>query len=521
VTDLAYDLVVPTIGRETLWTLLRALRWMPAPAPASVLIVDDRPPGDGPLWIAPDDLGELADRLRVLRGGGRGPAAARNLGWRAGTAPWVAFLDDDVIPVGSWTEALARDVSRLDPSVAASQGQITVPLPRDRRATDRERTVARIAGAPWITADMAVRRVALERLGGFDERFPRAYREDSDLALRLMDAGFALTFGGRRSTHLTSPASGWVSVPQQAGNADDALMRRLHGRRWRQRIGASRGRFPVHVATVGAAAVAVCAAALGARRLSAAAALGWVASTAQFFVSRARGGPRDARTLATLAATSSVIPFAAVWHRGVGAWRWRHAAPAAAATRPFGERPAAVLLDRDGTLIVDVPHNGDPSRVRPMPGAAEAVARLRAAGIPTAVVTNQAGLPDGRPPRDDFDAVNRRIEEVVGPLGPWCVCDHAATAGCGCRKPSPGLIERAAAALGVPASSTVVIGDTGADVRAAQAAGARPILVPNARTRREEVARAPHVARSLLEAVDLLLAEPAVVAVSTAGEVSA
>ena len=84
--DLAYDLVIPTIGRETLWTLLRALRWMPGPAPTSVLIVDDRPPGDGPLWIDPDDRGELADRLRVLRGGGRGPAAARNRGWRAGTA---------------------------------------------------------------------------------------------------------------------------------------------------------------------------------------------------------------------------------------------------------------------------------------------------------------------------------------------------------------------------------------------------------------------------------------------------
>jgi phosphoglycolate phosphatase-like HAD superfamily hydrolase len=83
------------------------------------------------------------------------------------------------------------------------------------------------------------------------------------------------------------------------------------------------------------------------------------------------------------------------------------------------------------------------------------------------------------------------------------------------------LIERAAAALGVPASSTVVIGDTEADVRAAQAAGARPILVPNARTRREEVARAPHVARSLLEAVDLLLGEPPAAATPIPGEVPA
>jgi HAD superfamily hydrolase (TIGR01662 family) len=211
-------------------------------------------------------------------------------------------------------------------------------------------------------------------------------------------------------------------------------------------------------------------------------------------------------------ATSAAIPFAAVWHRYEGAWRWRHVAPSVArvAAPGLGERPAAVLFDRDGTLIVDVPHNGDPALVRPMPGAAEALARLRAAGIPTAVVTNQAGLADGRPPRDDWDAVNRRIEEVLGPLGPWCVCDHAATADCRCRKPEPGLIARAAAALGVPASSCVVIGDTEADMGAARAAGARSILVPNARTRREEVASAPHVAATLLEAVDLVLDDTSV-----------
>jgi histidinol-phosphate phosphatase family protein len=145
-----------------------------------------------------------------------------------------------------------------------------------------------------------------------------------------------------------------------------------------------------------------------------------------------------------------------------------------------------------------------------MPGVPEALGRVRAAGIPTAVVTNQAGLSDGRPSREDFDAVNRRIEDVLGPLGPWCVCEHAATARCGCRKPAAGLIERAATALGVPVAATVVIGDTEADVRAAHAAGARAILVPNARTRREEVERAPLVAATLLEAVDLLLgpAEP-------------
>jgi HAD superfamily hydrolase (TIGR01662 family) len=503
VNDTSYDLVIPTIGRESLWTLLHALRWMPEPKPEHIVVVDDRASCAGPLWLYADALGDLAGRTRVVRSGGRGPAATRNAGWRTGHAPWVVFVDDDVVPTGMWTSALQRDLVRLPPHVAASQGQITVPLPRDRRPTDRERTVARIAGAPWITADMAVRRSVLEHIGGFDERFPRAYREDSDLALRILDAGWELTYGTRAAVHLTSPASGWISIPQQAGNADDALMRQLHGPAWRQRIGAARGRLRIHVLTVAAAAVAAGGLAAGAWPLASIGGAVWTASTVVFFAQRSWDGPTDARTLGTMLATSAVIPFAAVWHRLAGTWRWRHVRRAA----DVGV-PAAVLLDRDGTLIADVPHNADPARVRPLPGAREGVARLRAAGISIAVVTNQAGLAEGKPSHADFEAVNRRIEEMLGPLGPWCVCPHAERDGCGCRKPAAGLIRQAAAALGVSASACVVIGDTEADLAAADAVGARGILVPNARTRRDEIARAKEVAPTVDAAVRLVLGRP-------------
>jgi histidinol phosphatase-like enzyme len=80
--------------------------------------------------------------------------------------------------------------------------------------------------------------------------------------------------------------------------------------------------------------------------------------------------------------------------------------------------PAAVLFDRDGTLVRDVPYNGDPSRVEPMPGARAALDRLRAAGVRTAVVSNQSGVARGLLTRDQVDAVNARVEEVLGPLGP-------------------------------------------------------------------------------------------------------
>jgi histidinol-phosphate phosphatase family protein len=167
--------------------------------------------------------------------------------------------------------------------------------------------------------------------------------------------------------------------------------------------------------------------------------------------------------------------------------------------------PEAVLFDRDGTLVEDVPYNGDPDRVVPMPGAREALDRLRAAGVRVGVVSNQSGVGRGLITPAAVDAVNRRIEELLGPLGPWFVCPHGPDDGCSCRKPAPGLVTAAAAALGVLPERCAVVGDIGADVDAALACGARPVLVPTAVTRREEVAAAPEVAADLGEAVDLLL----------------
>jgi histidinol-phosphate phosphatase family protein len=164
-----------------------------------------------------------------------------------------------------------------------------------------------------------------------------------------------------------------------------------------------------------------------------------------------------------------------------------------------------VLFDRDGTLIDDVPYNGDPDLVRPLPGALAAVTRLRARGVPVGVVSNQSGIGRGWLTRADVQRVNARVEELLGPFDSWQFCPHAPGAGCGCRKPAPGLVLAAAAELGVPADRCVVIGDIGADLGAARAAGARAVLVPTPVTRPEEVAAAPLVAPDLLTAVELAL----------------
>ena len=529
---LAYDIVVPTAGRRSLTVLLAALADQREPVPERVIVVDDRPSGVG----EPLDLGPAAaelDGLEVARGRGCGPAAARNAGWLLATAPWVAFLDDDVMPGPDWSTRLALDLEGLSADVAASQGRIDVPLPQDRRPTDRERCVAGLADALWATADMAYRRCALAALGGFDERFPRAYREDADLGLRAVRAGWRIVAGGRAVVHPVAAADPLVNVRMQAGNADDVLMRALHGRGWRAAAGAPPGRRARHLATVAAAAVAAMAAVSGRPRLAGAAAAGWAVGTTELAWARIAPGPHQPCEVATMLVTSVLIPPAAACHtaRGIARLprlllRGRAGGPSPARPRRFAERsptpsfagpaipapparPRAVLLDRDGTLVRDVPYNGDPAAVAPMPGAAAALARLRAAGIETAVVSNQSGIGRGLIGGHQVAAVNRRVEQLLGPLGPWLVCPHAPDDGCDCRKPAPGLVLRAAELLGADPRRCAVIGDVGADVEAARAAGARPILVPTAVTRPEEIVAAPEVAPDLPAAVDLLLADEA------------
>jgi histidinol-phosphate phosphatase family protein len=164
-----------------------------------------------------------------------------------------------------------------------------------------------------------------------------------------------------------------------------------------------------------------------------------------------------------------------------------------------------VLFDRDGTLVEDVPYNGDPTLVRARRGARAALDRLRRESVPIGVVSNQSGVARGLLTRAEVDAVNRRVEELLGPIGTWLVCPHGPEDGCGCRKPRPGMVLEAAARLGMPAYRCAVVGDIGTDLEAARAAGARGILVPTAVTRPQEVAAAPEVAADLEAAVDRLL----------------
>jgi HAD superfamily hydrolase (TIGR01662 family) len=499
-----WAVVIPTLGRPSLQLTLRSLADQHH-LPDELVVVDDRPDGgpdldvDLPVLDVSDPQREQRPRVQVRRGHGRGPAHARNVGWQACRSPWVVFVDDDVVLPPAWSEQLLTDLADAGDEVGGVQARIDVPLPAGRRPTDWERGTAGLADAVWVTAEMAYRREALVEVGGFDERFPRAYREDADLALRVRRAGFRLARGRRRITHPVRHSGTWASLKQQRGNRDDALMRRLHGRTWRSDAGCPAGRLPWHAATTAAALTSLLSAVTGRRRTAALAAATWSVLTTDFAVRRVAPGPHTAREVATMLVTSAAIPPYAVTQRLLGSLQHRGAGRWATPLR-------AVLFDRDGTLVEDVPYNGDPARVRLVDGAADAVRRLRVAGVKVGVVTNQSGIARGLVTREQARSVNARIEQLLGPMDIWQLCPHGPDDGCACRKPLPGMVSAACEQLGVAPHEVAVIGDIGADLQAAHTAGARGVLVPNARTLPGEVRAARHVASTLTDAVDMLLA---------------
>jgi D-glycero-D-manno-heptose 1,7-bisphosphate phosphatase len=161
----------------------------------------------------------------------------------------------------------------------------------------------------------------------------------------------------------------------------------------------------------------------------------------------------------------------------------RFARPLAAGSdrRPF------VFVDKDGTLIEDLPYNVDPRRVRFAPGAREAVRLLGDAGMPLVVCSNQSGVARGYYTVDELRRLARHLHEEVaglgGELAALYACPHLPTGinawalACECRKPATGMLTLAADELGADLPGSWMIGDTWMDVAAGRAAGCRAILV--------------------------------------------
>lgn len=169
----------------------------------------------------------------------------------------------------------------------------------------------------------------------------------------------------------------------------------------------------------------------------------------------------------------------------------------------------AVILDRDGTIIVDHGYLGDPARVSLLPGAAEGLRRLHAHGHRIVVVSNQSGVGRGRLTLAHVHAVNERLRQLLGEAGVRIdglyYCPHRPEEQCACRKPGTTLVLQAAAELGFDPAACVVIGDKSSDVQLGQRLGALTMLVSADGTARDGLPASPdYVIRDLTEAARII-----------------
>ncbi len=141
----------------------------------------------------------------------------------------------------------------------------------------------------------------------------------------------------------------------------------------------------------------------------------------------------------------------------------------------------AVFLDRDGTINEDSGYVSKPAEVVLIKGAVEAVRALNSLGVPVIVITNQSGVGRGYFTEDSLKAVNKRLIELLNDGGARIdglyYCVHLPDDDCGCRKPKPGLITKAASDLGIDPRLSYVIGDKASDAGLARNAGAKAVLV--------------------------------------------
>lgn len=141
----------------------------------------------------------------------------------------------------------------------------------------------------------------------------------------------------------------------------------------------------------------------------------------------------------------------------------------------------AVFLDRDGTVNQEVEYLDDPDGLQLIPGAAAAIRLLNDAGVLAIVITNQAGIGRGYFSATTMEAIHARLAQQLAAHGAHLDaiyhCPHHPDAGCACRKPSPGMLLRAAREHSIDLERSVLVGDKASDLEAGRRAGCRTVLV--------------------------------------------
>lgn len=220
------SVVIPTYRRpDLLKKCLFALANQDFPfSQFEIIVVSDGP--DGATMDMINELKEFKQNPDInffFTDEKRGPAAARNFGWKKANGELIAFTDDDCIPASDWLSSYYKSYLAHNKKFISFTGKVIVPIPK--LPTDYEKNVSNLETADFITANCACSRQALEQINGFDEEFTIAWREDSALEFALLQQGLPiLKIETAIVTHPVREVPWGISLKEQKKSMFNALL---------------------------------------------------------------------------------------------------------------------------------------------------------------------------------------------------------------------------------------------------------------------------------------------------------
>lgn len=287
------------------------------PAEYEVIVVSDGPDKETKRLI--DELKDDYSRIRHLElPVKKGPAAARNFGWRNAKANVIAFTDDDTLPDENWIAEIHNHISPY--SLQAITGKVIVP--RSQRPTDHAKNTAGLETADFVTANCACSKAALLQTGGFDEQFSMAWREDSDLEFKFLLHQIPVDkLDTAIVVHPVREANWGVSIKEQRKTLFNALLYKKYPELYREKI---QSQPPVMYYAIILASVCILSGLItGLSLLTLAGLLVWLTLTIVFISKRLHEADHSPRHVAEMIVTSLAIPFLSIYWQWYGAVKYK------------------------------------------------------------------------------------------------------------------------------------------------------------------------------------------------------
>ncbi|MFC3199043.1 glycosyltransferase family 2 protein [Parapedobacter deserti] len=315
------SVVIPTYRRPRLLVkCLEALHGQTLEEKAfEVIVVSDGPDAATADAVARWHAGRADAKFRFISTSiKKGPAAARNAGWRAAEGQLIAFTDDDCLPHPEWLETLVHHFGG-QPHFAMT-GYVQVPIPQ--RPTDFEWNTAQLQTAEFVTANCCCTKDALTAVGGFDERFGMAWREDSDLQFKFISCGIPVVHVSNAVVkHPVRQAPWGISLKEQKKGLYNALLYKKYPRLYREKIQKHPAwQYYITVSLFLALCITLF---LGFRTVTEVAFLGWLLCVGGFAWKRLRDKDKSVRHVTEMVFTSLFIPFLSIYWQCYGAFKYR------------------------------------------------------------------------------------------------------------------------------------------------------------------------------------------------------